>query len=172
MSMKYTRLVFSFCACLAFSQAFGKAEGDLSVIRQNFNRIYVQSEGEESPLKELLLQNQPGFSVSDRVVMELQQRVPYEAARMRHYLKALQADGSWSDINYQDTNRSGWDPRLHAERILEMVKHFSNPENEHYHSKKVEKAIHRALRYWFVQKPVCLNWYYRGCRLILRIQYL
>lgn len=160
MSMKYTRLVFSFCACLAFSQAFGKAEGDLSVIRQNFNRIYVQSEGEESPLKELLLQNQPGFSVSDRVVMELQQRVPYEAARMRHYLKALQADGSWSDINYQDTNRSGWDPRLHAERILEMVKHFSNPENEHYHSKKVEKAIHRALRYWFVQKPVCLNWYY------------
>lgn len=46
MSMKYTRLVFSFCACLAFSQAFGKAEGDLSVIRQNFNRIYVQSEGE------------------------------------------------------------------------------------------------------------------------------
>ena len=160
MSMKYTRLVFSFCACLAFSQAFGKAEGDLSVIRQNFNRIYVQSEGEESPLKELLLQNQPGFSVSDRVVMELQQRVPYEAARMRHYLKALQADGSWSDINYQDINRSGWDPRLHAERILEMVKHFSNPENEHYHSKKVEKAIHRALRYWFVQKPVCLNWYY------------
>ena len=118
--MKYTRLVFSFCACLAFSQAFGKAEDDLSVIRQNFNRIYVQSEGEESPLKELLLQNQPGFSVSDRVVMELQQRVPYEAARMRHYLKALQADGSWSDINYQDTNRSGWDPRLHAERILEL----------------------------------------------------
>ncbi|WP_418944879.1 hypothetical protein [Phocaeicola plebeius] len=91
--MKCARLVFSFCACLAFSQAFGKAEGDLSVIRQNFNRIYVQSEGEESPLKELLLQNQPGFSVSDRVVMELQQRVPYEAARMRHYLKALQADG-------------------------------------------------------------------------------
>lgn len=57
MSMKYTRLVFSFCACLAFSQASGKAEDDLSVIRQNFNRIYVQSEGEESPLKELLLQN-------------------------------------------------------------------------------------------------------------------
>lgn len=81
----------------------------MSVIRQNFNRIYVQSEGEESPLKELLLQNQPGFSVSDRVVMELQQRVPYEAVRMRHYLKALQSDGSWSDINYQDTNRSGWD---------------------------------------------------------------
>lgn len=62
MSMKYTRLVFSFCACLVFSQAFGKTEGDLSVIRQNFNRIYVQSEGEESPLKELLLQNQPDLS--------------------------------------------------------------------------------------------------------------
>ena len=74
--------------------------------------------------------------------------------------KNLSKDGSWADINYNDTKRSGWDPRLHPERILEMVKAFMSPGVEYYKSPALEKTIHSAMDYWFKAGLKCSNWYY------------
>lgn len=140
--------------------AYADTVNELSVLKENFRKIYVLSDNDKSGLQDELLANQPGFVISDRVVMELQQRVPYDRERALSYIEGIRPDGSWWDIDYQDTRRSGWDPRLHAERILELVRYFLNPRNELFLSGDVGNVIHKALDYWFSKRPVCSNWYY------------
>lgn len=142
---------------VSISDMFPNSE--ISVVKQNFQKIYLD-DVTGSPLMRELVQHQPGFIISDRVVMELQQRVPFDRNRIERYIKNLRKDGSWTDINYNDTKRSGWDPRLHPERILEMVKAFMSPGVEYYKSPALEKTIHSAMDYWFKAGLKCSNWYY------------
>ena len=142
---------------VSISKIFPNSE--ISVIKQNFQKIYLDGVN-GSPLMQKLVQHQPGFIISDRVVMELQQRVPFDKKRIDGYIKKLNNEGSWDDIDYGDTKRSGWEPRLHPERILEMVKAFMSPSVEYYKSPALEKAIHNTMNYWFRAKLKCSNWYY------------
>lgn len=111
-------------------------------------------------LDERLRKNEPGYSNSDRVVVELQQRVPMNVARLEQYLNTLDEQGSWKDINYQDRKRSGWEPRLQAERILELTKAFLTPNTPYYKNSAVERAIHSAIHFWLTAKLTCPNWWY------------
>lgn len=129
------------------SQALGAAtEKPLTMMREK--------------LDERLRRYEPGFSNSDRVVVELQQRAPLNPARLDAYLRNLDDQGLWRDINYKDKKRSGWEPRLHAERILEMVKAFHTLDTPYFHSPALENAIHRALHYWLTCGLTCANWWY------------
>lgn len=136
-----------------------QVSSDLSVIKQNYKSIYIDNDTCSS-LMEILVENQPGFIISDRVVMELQQRVPFDKERIESYMMNLRDDGSWADINYNDKKRSGWEPRLHAERILEMVKAYVNPSLKCYESSELEKNIRKAMNFWFGAGLKCSNWYY------------
>lgn len=136
-----------------------KASSTLSTIKKNYKNIYIYHKT-DSLLINQLTNNQPGFIISDRVVMELQQRVPFNKKRIEGYIKNIRKDGSWKDINYKDTKRSGWEPRLHPERILEMVKIFMSPGLDYYKSPVLENTIHSAMDYWFKAGLKCSNWYY------------
>ena len=72
----------------------------------------------------------------------------------------LSDDGSWTDINYLDKKRSGWEPKQHAERILELAKLYCSPVTGYYRSETLKQVIHRALGYWFSAKHKCPNWWY------------
>lgn len=98
--------------------------------------------------------------MSDQVVVELHQRYPFDLVKVEKLLRDLSPDGFWPDLNYADTKRSGWEPKQHAERILELAKLYRSPNTAYYQSGKVASAIHQALHYWFTAKPVCLNWWY------------
>lgn len=132
---------------------------EIETIKKNFRDLYVAVEADSLLMKELSL-HQPGFTISDRVVMELQQRVPFDKERVDGYIKNIRKDGSWIDINYKDTKRSGWDPRLHPERILEMVKAFINRDSEYFKSPVLENTIRSAMDFWFNAELKCSNWYY------------
>lgn len=99
-------------------------------------------------------------SASDQMVVELFQRQASQAASIQKYISEQTENGTWPDINYQDQKRSGWEPRVHTERILELTKQYTSPESPYYHSNKVEACIHKALHYWFTAKLVCPNWWY------------
>lgn len=143
------------CACTPTGQ-----ETDLSKIKKNFKKVYIVGSPLTSDLQEVLNANPPGFGVSDRVVMELQQRVPFSKAFIEELLAKQNEEGAWTDINYADKTRSGWEPRLHPERILGLVKACQDENSEYYQSEKVIQAIHAALGFWFKEKLECPNWYY------------
>lgn len=156
---RYSILTLCFCLCGCLSLQ-AKATDDLAHIKQNFFRLLVPNEKDTYHLKSILANLPPETEMSDQVVVELHQRYPFDKEKMALYLSSQTAEGTWPDINYQDRKRSGWEPKTHAERILELVKLYRSPQTDYHNSPQVEAAIHKALRYWFEAKLVCPNWWY------------
>lgn len=145
---------------LVLSVAYAADTDELMRIRQNYVRLLLPSGSEQEDLIRYLQQITPESEMSDQVVMELHQLYPFDLKKMQGYLSSQRADGTWPDINYDDKKRSGWEPKMHAERILELAKLYRSDKTEYKGSSAVSKAIHAALDYWFTAKPVCLNWWY------------
>ena len=135
-------------------------DAELTRIKQNFSQLILPTETDEFHLNATLSSLSRTERGSDQVVVELFQRYPSDPDIIRTFLTTQTAEGTWPDINYQDKKRSGWEPRIHTERILELVKLYSTPGSSYYHSAEMEKVIHKALGWWFATKPVCLNWWY------------
>ncbi len=155
--MKHTLYLFLF---LFTSTALHAQSGLTETIRQNYIRLIVPGPQEADLLTECLLSIPPESELSDQAVVELHQRYPLTREQITEYAQTILPDGSWPDINYADTKRSGWEPKKHAERILETAKYlYAHPEDQEIRTKAMP-AIHTALAYWFREKPVCLNWWY------------
>lgn len=65
------------------------------------------------------------------------------------YMKTQQQDGGWTDINYQDKKKSGWEPLLHLRRLLAMVEAYRNPDSELYSNSELKEKALGALDFWF-----------------------
>ena len=74
------------------------------------------------------------------------------------YQETLRADGSWFDIDYQDTDNE-WDPLKALNRTLVMAYAFSKPGDAFFQKSETLKAIEKSLTYWYQVNPVCKNWY-------------
>lgn len=98
--------------------------------------------------------------VGDQVILELYQKGSLDYNRAKELLASIGIDGSWKDINYADTNRSGWDPKKHSERVLFLTKVYLTPESPLLKSERLSQAIHLALKFWFDSGLVCSNWWY------------
>lgn len=147
-------LLFAVCGYAA------SPEEEMARIKQNYAKLLLPSEDDRYHLNATLAKLSPEERGSDQVVVELFQRYPSDTEKIRHFLATQTKEGTWPDINYADKKRSGWEPRIHTERILELVKLYYTKGGDFYQSPEISKAIHRALGWWFANKPVCLNWWY------------
>ena len=141
----------------AFSQT---PREELEQIRQNYIQSLISSNDDSDLLNRILAGIPPEMEMSDQVVVELHQRYPFNVEGIKAYMENINDDGSWPDINYTDTKRSGWDAKLHADRVLELVKLYHAEGASCTWSPRISSVIHRALGYWFRTKPVCDNWWY------------
>lgn len=131
----------------------------LARLKANYRQLLIQTASQDSLIAGLMTL-EPEAQVSDQMVVELFQQLPITPQRLQLLASTMAPDGSWSDINYQDTLRSGWDPKNHAERILQLAKAYASPQSPDYHSPHLATLLHRALGYWFQTKPRCRNWWY------------
>lgn len=157
MSRKALLTLLSFL-CLTVGQII-KAD-DIKTLKQNYRQVLLSEDSANKPLSAMLTLHPQEAFFSDQMVVELMERYPIGKARVEEFLSKIQADGSWSDIDYANKNRSGWRSKVHVERILELTKVYSKSDSEFYNSKEVAGAIHQTLKYWFEKKPVSLNWWH------------
>ena len=92
-------------------------DAELTRIKQNFSQLILPTETDEFHLNATLSSLSRTERGSDQVVVELFQRYPSDPDIIRTFLTTQTAEGTWPDINYQDKKRSGWEPRIHTERI-------------------------------------------------------
>ncbi|MBV6641104.1 MAG: hypothetical protein KI791_10310 [Cyclobacteriaceae bacterium] len=74
------------------------------------------------------------------------------------YLAEQNFDGSWSSVDYLDTDNS-WDPLSALDKILVMSVAYNQSSDPLYHNEKLLNGIERALTYWYQVDPTCVNWY-------------
>lgn len=153
--MKHTLLLFLFI-CLSISNVRSQQpDSEIKQIKEHYIRSLVDIGKENSLLLKILSNIPPENEVSDQNVIELHQLYPISEKEIRLLVESQQMDGSWNDINYADTKRSGWEPKQHAERILKLTKHYYKTKD-----KAVSHTIHKAMNFWFTQQLVCKNWWY------------
>lgn len=159
MNTRFILLLFSLWACTSVTAHTNVTNNDSEMqrLRDNYLRALMPSGGKSALLVDLLSALPPEEEISDQAVAELHQRYPLNVPKIEGYIGQLQPNGSWADINYADKNRSGWEPKRHAERVLEMTKLYCS--EKAHRPAEVEKAIHSALNFWFTTKPLSLNWW-------------
>ncbi|MDR0541544.1 MAG: glycoside hydrolase family 88 protein [Dysgonamonadaceae bacterium] len=74
-------------------------------------------------------------------------------------LKNMQADGSWSDIDY-NTVTLLYDAGKHLDRLVNMALAYSKPGSPDYHSQALRNKIVSGLEYFFQKQPVSENWWH------------
>jgi chondroitin AC lyase len=79
------------------------------------------------------------------------------------YANSIQANGSWSDVDYADHQRTGngamWSPYYALYRITTMAMGYNQEGNEAYQNPVIKDAIEKALIYWDSVKPTATGWW-------------
>lgn len=143
---------FLFLPVRVFSQT---QQDELEQIRQNYIGTLISSNDESDLLNRILSGIPPETEMSDQVVVELHQRYPFNMEKIKGYMESINEDGSWPDINYTDTKRSGWDAKKHADRILELAKlyHAEGPSSENTAISRLKDDILKSLLFPYISIP-------------------
>lgn len=99
-------------------------------------------------------------NTTDLSLRELYWNTYQQDSDMVNIINSQQPDGSWKDVNYNDSARSNWEPTNHVSKLLYLSRAYITPNSKFYKQKYVSKVIHNGLNYWFKTRPVCRNWWY------------
>ncbi len=75
-------------------------------------------------------------------------------------LTLFQENGSFSDINYKDTQMTNWTPIKHVERLSDFVYAYTNPQNSYYQNEDLYQKIVKGLEYWYEIDAESDNWWH------------
>ena len=90
--------------------------------------------------------------VADRLLERLLSAAA-PAAEARQDAATLREDGSWSDVRYNDTTRTGsWSPHVHLERMQTMAAAVRTTNDS-----SLALATNRAIEFWLRRDPRSLN---------------
>lgn len=142
-----------------FSCADNKQD-EINLIKEHYLTSLLSGNKNSQQLIEVLKEQVPEAQVSDQVVVDVQKRYPLDTMQLRKYLETFDSKGYWTDINYNDEKRSGWEPKLHADRLLVLTKFYVISDSQFYEDEYLGECIHKALNYWFDKKYTCSNWWY------------
>ena len=157
-----------FCATLGLlggiNIAHAQSDSVIDSIRVNYSHLLLASDIYDRDAEYIKdINNLPDDKeFSDRCIVELYQRQTITEEVVNQILTTFQANGSWSDINYQDKTRSGWKVKEHAERLLPMCRYY----HVLLHEQKTEEAkallekIKQGLQYWADLNPIAPNWWH------------
>ena len=88
----------------------------------------------------------------------LDERVNTDQIKM--LVKTIKPDGSWPQINYIDTSRTGFQHREHLQNMLELSRAYKKPGTEFYQNPEVKKTVSVALDFWIAHDFICQNWWW------------
>ena len=160
--MKAKELIVLICVyltCSLWNRAMAQ-ERISAVIKQRIIEMSVNGNLKEKKYLQLLSQVPRESVMSDQCVVELYQMFSMTDDELEKSLATLQIDGSWSDINYLDKKRSGWEVKEHAERVLSLCKAYYLKKSSNQKTDALAKAIHLSMNYWFKHQFRCPNWWY------------
>lgn len=124
------------------------------VVISNINSITLETISSKRDIADYTLVSKKGTENSSDM-RELYLKVPLSDEELEEMLSLLRPDGSWTDIDYSDRKRSGWEPMKHALRLHRLSIRYAKTGDE-----TILDAIHRAMAWWFDTEPVCTNWWY------------
>ena len=78
------------------------------------------------------------------------------------YMNVQNADGSFSDVDYDNTDQTNWVPTEHYMRMVYMSVAYVSPSSLLKGNDNLYNAINNALVFWADKKPKSTNWWYQS----------
>ena len=83
-----------------------------------------------------------------------------DPAQALAYARSQKADGSWPDLDYTSTARSGWPSRNHCIRMVSMATAVAGGTAVSGDDRKrLLESVHRAFQFWIRHDFQCPNWW-------------
>jgi len=80
--------------------------------------------------------------------------------RVKFLLETLQSNGGWTDINYEDVSRTGFQHKYHTGNMITLARAYKIKSSKYYKKSKVKKAVESALKNWVDNDYKSDNWWY------------
>ncbi|WP_315816138.1 hypothetical protein [Paraflavitalea speifideaquila] len=106
----------------------------------------------------LIAQVRPAQSNIDTLCSRLTRPYQYVKADVTGILSGILENGSWPDINYEDTVQPSF--REHVTRMKNMAIAYSNTGNPLYHSAGLLMHLKSAFGFFYNKKWKSANWWY------------
>ncbi|MFL0063815.1 polysaccharide lyase family 8 super-sandwich domain-containing protein [Tenacibaculum maritimum] len=75
-------------------------------------------------------------------------------------LSTMQADGSWTGIDYTDTSGTLWKPFEHLKRLKKLATAYTLSGSKYYQSATLFPKIEESLKYWGSYTTKSTNWWW------------
>lgn len=123
------------------------------MLENNIRNFYLTSDNRKDELSTMISGQIAPFTTDGHAVVS-------DTGTIDKLIGLFTAKGTWSDIDYQNNQMSGFDQVKHAERILLLAVMYEKPGSKYYRKRALSTVIHQAMQYWFDTRPVCVNWWY------------
>src|SRR5215204_6649323 len=97
--------------------------------------------------------------IRKRIVVDLLETTVNET-EVQKLISSIQPDGSWPDINYKDTSRTGFQHSEHLQHMFALGKAYKKPGSKFYQNPDVKKTVSSALDFWIAHDFICQNWWW------------
>lgn len=157
--MRYS-LGFVLALCLLVVPFRGAAAGSLDEARKSFRETTLVSYApDDAVAARFIAYSGNGANLIDALLTQLYRSVRLPEGEVRRVMALFDGE-KWTDINYQDKSRGGWTTGLHVTRIHALAKSYAAADSPFYKDPDLGKLIHSAMRWWFVNQPICPNWWH------------
>lgn len=79
---------------------------------------------------------------------------------MDTWVSAQNADGSWSDMQYEKVSLNAFLNNNHLHRLWHLAAACTTPDHKKYNNVAYKQAIKNGLKFWFDSKTVDTNWWF------------
>ncbi|MBK0383934.1 hypothetical protein I5M32_13275 [Pedobacter sp. SD-b] len=138
-----------------------QAQEFFGTLEKNIAQYYHKNDSGYNSLDSIINNLHQDPDAVDMVTKEVYEKKTPVDSEVKKILSGFDlTTGKWDDINYNDKRESGWDPKIHAERILLLTTLYTNPQSKYYLKAEIKPVLHQALKFWFDANLICKNWWY------------
>lgn len=98
--------------------------------------------------------------IMHRVMVDLKKPADKIDQAAEKNISTLQADGSWKDVDYNDTAITNWLPNKHLLKLETIIQAYIEKKSRYYGDDKVFDQISKAFNFWYDRDPKSLNWWH------------
>lgn len=154
-------LKFPMLAPLLAAVSISLQAAPLDGIRKAFVEASVQTYAPSEELTRRFIDYSSHGRANDVLLLQLYNCVHLPEDEVESLLSDFdKAEGRWNDIDYSASDRGSWPATLHVTRMLSLAKLYKSPGSEWEGSEALKDLLHSAMRWWFVNMPVCPNWWH------------
>ena len=133
---------------------------DLDKIKARFLDAVWTDFSRDSASREAFMSISDHGMANDAVMHQLYVEASLPAAEYERVVGQFDAATCrWRDVDYADMHPGRWHPSLHVMRLCALAKEYTRPGGPHFHDPELGALLHKALKGWYGDTPICPNWW-------------